>query len=263
MSVKANDIIKIIEEIAPKNICCSWDNVGIMVGDKNADVNKVLIALDCSHSVIKEAIECGADMIITHHPFIFKVIKNLNFDTPLSVKIAEVIKNDILVYSAHTNLDIVDYGTNYTLAQLLELNNVKGLVPMGEDNYMGRFGELKNPVKFRDFIPFVKSKLGTESVVVNGNMDTNITKVALCTGAGADYEFMSKAKEEGCQAYITGDVGYHNAQIAEDLGLCLIDGTHYLTEVIVVDTLRKMLANKVEGVEFIKSAVNGQTLNIV
>ncbi len=263
MSVKAIDIINIINEIAPENICCSWDNVGIMAGDKNSDVNKALIALDCSAAVIDEAVNIGANMIITHHPFIFKAVKNLNFDAPLSVKIAKVIKNDIIVYSAHTNLDIADYGTNYTLAKLLELDNVKGLVPMGDENYMGRQGDLKSPVKFSDFISFVKAKLGAESLVVNGSMDRVIKKVALCTGAGADFEFMSKAKEEGCQAYITGDVGYHNAQIAEDLDLCLIDGTHYLTEVIVVDTLYNILSDKVKGAEFVKSKINGQTLNIV
>ena len=263
MSVNANEIINIIEKIAPKNTCCSWDNVGVMVGDSNKSVNKALIALDCSADVIKEAINKGADMIITHHPFIFKGVKNLDFSSPLSRKIADVIKNDILVYSAHTNLDIADYGTNYTLAHLLELDNIQGLVDMGNDNYMGRYGNVKKTIKFSDYIQFVKSKLGAEKIVVNGNMDTAINRVALCTGAGADFEFMSAAKAKGCQVFITGDVGYHNAQIAEDLDICLIDGTHYLTEVIVVDTLYNILSDKIKNVEFIKSEVNGQTLNIV
>lgn len=263
MSVNANEIIAVIEDIAPKNTCCSWDNVGIMVGDSKSLVTKALISLDCSAEVINEAIEKNADMIITHHPFIFKGIKNLDFSTPLSKKIADVIKNDILVYSAHTNLDIADFGTNCTLAKLLNLTNVKGLVDMGDNNYMGRYGSLEDKMTFSDFIGFVKSKLGAERLVVNGNMDTVISNVALCTGAGADFEFMSAAKEKGCQVFVTGDVGYHNAQIAEDLGICLIDGTHYLTEVIVVDTLHSILCEKIKGVEFIKSDVNGQTLNIV
>lgn len=263
MSVNANEIINTIENFAPKDICCSWDNVGVMVGDSHKEVNKVLIALDCSANVIDEAIKKGADMIITHHPFIFKGIKNLDFSTPLSRKIADVIKNNILVYSAHTNLDIADYGTNYTLAHIFELENIKGLVDMGNNNYMGRYGSIKNPIKFSQFIEFVKLKLGAEKLVVNGNMDTIITNVALCTGAGADFEFMSEAKANNCQVFITGDVGYHNAQIAEDLNICLIDGTHYLTEVVVVDTLYNVLKNKIKNVEFIKSEVNGQTLNIV
>ena len=263
MSVKAKDIIRKMESIAPKEICCNWDNAGVMAGDSDKDVKKVLIALDCSADVIDEAVNIGADMIITHHPFIFKAVKNLDYKNPLAVKIAKVIKNDILVYSAHTNLDIADFGTNYTLAQLLELENTEGLVPMGEGNFMGRAGKLKNEMTFRQFIDFVKEKLGAERFAVNGNMDTIIKKAGLCTGAGADYEFLSKAKELNCDVFITGDVGYHDGQTAEDIRICLIDGTHYLTEVIVVNTLYDILSEEFKNTEFVKSRVNGQTLNIV
>ncbi len=263
MSVKAEDIIKKMESIAPKGICCNWDNVGVMVGDSDKEVKKVLLALDCSADVIDEAVSIDADMIITHHPFIFKAVKNLDYKNPLSIKIAKVIKNDILVYSAHTNLDIADYGTNYTLAEILELEDMEGLVPMGEGNFMGRAGKLKNEMSFGEFIDFVKKKLGAERLVVNGNMDTVVKKVGLCTGAGADHEYLLRAKELGCDAYVTGDVGYHDGQTAEDIGICLIDGTHYLTEVIVVNTIYDILSEEFGNVEFIKSKVNGQTLNIV
>lgn len=263
MSVIAKDIIDILEKIAPIEICCDWDNVGVMVGDKNISVKRAVIALDCSDLVIDEAIEYGANMIITHHPFIFKSIKKLDYSIPLSKKIAKVIKNDILVYSAHTNLDIADFGTNCTLSKLLELKNVQGLMPMSDDNYMGRVGEVENEMVFKDFIDFVKVKLGADKLVVNGDLNTKIKRVGLCTGAGADFEYMSKAKSLGCNVFITGDVGYHDAQIAEDIGICLIDGTHYLTEVIVVNTLFEILNKKFTEVEFIKSKVNGQTLNII
>lgn len=263
MSVKAIDIIEKMRETAPEEICCSWDNVGVMAGDTQREVGKVLIALDCSDGVIDEAIEKGADMIITHHPFIFKPVKNLDFKNTLSRKIAKVIKNDILVYSAHTNLDIADYGTNYTLAYLLELENVEGLVDEGEGRYMGRAGELKNKMTFRQFIDFVKEKLGAERLTVNGDMDRVIAKVGLCTGAGADHKFMSRAKEMGCDVFVTGDVGYHDGQTAEDIGICLVDGTHYMTEVIVVKSLYDILSKEFKDVEFIMSGVNGQTLNIV
>ncbi len=261
MSVKAVEIIEKLESIAPKEICCSWDNVGIMAGDSLSEIKKAVIALDCSDAVIDEAIEKGANMIITHHPFIFKPVKNLDCSAPLSKKIYKIIKNDILVYSAHTNLDIADYGTNYTLAELIELENVEGLCPMGENNFMGRVGNLKKEMSFAEFIKFVKAKLGAERFVVNGDMDAVIKKVGLCTGAGSEY--LALAKKMGCDVYITGDVGYHNAQTAEDLEICLIDGTHYLTEVIVVNTLYEILSKEFNDVEFIRSNVNGQTLNIV
>ncbi len=263
MSVTANEIIKKLEQTAPKELCCEWDNVGIMSGDAGKSVDTVLIALDCTENVIDEAIAKGADMIITHHPFIFKPIKNLDYSRPLSRRIAKVIKNDILVYSAHTNLDIADYGTNYTLAKLLELKDTKGLVPMGEGAYMGRIGELKEKMTFSELIAFVKDKLCAEHITVNGDMARGIKKVALCTGAGADYDFLLCAKNMGADAYITGDVGYHDAQNAEELDICLIDATHYLTEVIVVQTLFELLSSAFEEVRFIKSDIKGQTLNIV
>ncbi len=263
MSVTANDIIKKLEQTAPKELCCEWDNVGIMSGDGSKSVSTVLVALDCTENVIDEAIAKGADMIITHHPFIFKSIKNLDYSNPLSRRIAKVIKNDLLVYSAHTNLDIADYGTNYTLAKLLELENTKGLVPMGEGAYMGRIGELREEMTFSELIAFVKDKLCAEYITVNGDMPRSIKKVALCTGAGADYDFLLCAKNMGADAYITGDVGYHDAQNAENMDICLIDATHYLTEVIVVRTLCDLLSSAFEDVSFISSEVRGQTLNIV
>lgn len=262
MSVKACEIIKKLEEIAPKELCCDWDNVGIMAGDKYTNVNKVLLSLDCSADVIDEAIDKGADMIVTHHPFIFKPIKNLDYSSPLALKIAKVIKNDILVYSAHTNLDIADYGTNYTLAKLLELENTEGLIPMG-DAFMGRIGDLKNKMTFSELIDFVKEKLNAEHITVNGDLKREISRVGLCTGAGADFDFMLKAKSMGAEAYITGDVGYHDGQNAEDLDISLIDATHYLTEVIVVNTLYDILSSEFKDVEFIISEIKGQTLNIV
>lgn len=263
MSVKAIEIINLMREIAPENTCCSWDNVGIMAGDSNKEVNKVLIALDCTEGVIDEAINTQSDMIITHHPFIFKAIKNLDMSKPLSRKIYKVIKNNIVVYSAHTNLDMADFGTNYTLANLLELKDIEGLSPMGNDLFMGKIGTLPNTMTFRELIDYVKEKLNANNLVVNGNMDTVIDKVGLCTGAGADYEFLDTAVSKGAKAYITGDVGYHDGQLAEDFGICVIDATHYLTEVIVVDTLYNVLSDKFKNIEFLKSKVNGQTLNVV
>lgn len=263
MSVKASEIIKKLEETAPVGLCCEWDNVGIMAGDSSKAVSSVLIALDCTDTVIEEAIAKGADMIITHHPFIFKPVKNLDYSSPLSRRIAKVIKKDILVYSAHTNLDIAEYGTNYTLAKVLGLRNTEGLVPESEGAYMGRIGELEEKMSFSELINYVKQKLGAEHITVNGNMSREIKKVALCTGAGADYSFMLRARDMGADAYITGDVGYHDAQNAQDMDICLIDATHYLTEVIVTETLCTLLSSAFEEVRFIKSEVKGQTLNIV
>ncbi len=260
MSVSIKNIIEHLELLAPKSFAEGWDNVGLMIGDENTEVSKVLVALDCRDEVIDEAIEKGAELIITHHPFIFKGIKNIDQKFPLSRKIAKAIKNNIAVYSAHTNLDIADGGTNTVLADLLELENTEGLLPIRDNLFLGRTGYLKNEMSFYEFALEVKNKLGADSLTVNGDPKRIIKKVGLCTGKACDTDFLAAAAEKGCDVYISGDMGYHDAQNAEDLGLCIIDGTHYLTEVIVVPELCRYIKEKFKDIDVIISNINGQTL---
>lgn len=260
MSVRVKDIIEHVEGLAPKSLAEAWDNVGLMVGDENADVSKILVALDCRDEIIDEAIEKGANLIITHHPFIFKGIKNLNCKMPLARKIVKAVKNDIAVYSAHTNLDIAEGGTNTTLADLLELENTEGLLSVDKDVFLGRTGYIKNEMTFKEFAVYVKKKLGADSLNINGDLNRKIKKVGLCTGKGCDMDLLAAAAEKGCDVYISGDIGYHDAQNAEDMGLCLIDGTHYLTEVIIVKKLCIYIKEKFKDIDVIGSEINGQTL---
>ncbi len=260
MSVKIKDIIEHIEKLAPKTLAESWDNVGLMVGDENENVTKILVALDCRDKVIDEAVEKGANLIITHHPFIFKGIKSLDYNIPISRRIVKAVKNDIAVYSAHTNLDIAEGGTNTVLAELLELENIEGLLPTGENTFLGKTGYLKNEMTFKEFVLFVKKKLKANSLAINGDMNRSIKKIGLCTGKACDMDFLSLAVEKECDAYISGDIGYHDAQTAEDLGICIIDGTHYLTEVIAVPEICKYIRKKFSQLDVIASEVNGQTL---
>lgn len=260
MSVKIMDIIAHLEKLAPESLAESWDNVGLMTGEENTEATKVLVALDCRSEVIDEAIEKGANLIVTHHPFIFKGIKNLNYKTPHSRKIVKAIKNDIAIYSAHTNLDIAEGGTNTVLAKLLELENIEGLLPVGENAFLGKTGYLKNKMTFKEFALFVKEKLGADSLTINGDLNRDVKKIGLCTGKACDMDFLSVACEKGCDVYISGDIGYHDAQNAEDMGICIIDGTHYLTEVIVVPELCRYIKTEFKGIEVIESEINGQTL---
>lgn len=263
MSIKCQEIILAMETLAPPNLAENWDNVGLMLGSKNSDINKILFALDCSENVIDEAIEIGANMIITHHPFIFKSIKNIDFDTPIGKKIRKATINNINIYSAHTNLDIAEGGTNTTLSNILELNHVTGLFPTGESSFLGKMGYLKYEMTLVELANFVKEKLNLKHLVISGDKSTKIKKVGLCTGKGTDADFMQIAKNNDCQCYITGDLGYHDAQYAQDIGLCVIDGTHYFTEVLIVPVLCEYIKNKVSNVECICSKINGQTLDIL
>ncbi len=260
MSVRLKYITEYIEELAPKYLAETWDNVGLMVGDENTEVSKILVALDCRDEILDEAIEKGADMIITHHPFIFKGIKNMDYKMPLARKIAKAVKNDIAIYSAHTNLDIAEGGTNTVLARLLDLENTEGLMPAGEGTFLGRTGYIKDDMTFGEFALYTKEKLGADSLNINGDLNRKVKKAGLCTGKGCDMDMLVTAAEKGCDVYISGDIGYHDAQNAEDLGLCLIDGTHYLTEVIVVPEICRYIKEKFKDIEVIASEINGQTL---
>lgn len=263
MYVKAKDVINYLEELAPKSLAEKWDNPGIMVGDSNMCVKKILFALDASEAVVDEAILLNADMIITHHPMIFKGTKSIDQSTALGRKIYKAIKNDIVIYSAHTNLDIAEGGTNTVLANTIGLSNIEPLLDLENNTTIGKVGELKQSVSFIDFINDFKVKLNAKYLAVNGDLQKQIKRIGLCTGKASSAEYILAAKKKNCDLYITGDVGYHDAQVAEENEICLIDGTHYLTEVLVVPELCKYIKERLNDVECVCSTVNGQTINII
>jgi dinuclear metal center YbgI/SA1388 family protein len=263
MSVKCSEIIKLMEKYAPAYLAEDWDNVGLMVGESDAEVSRILVALDATDAVVEEAIEKKADIIVTHHPFLFRAIKNVTDGTPVGNRIIKLIRNNISVFSAHTNLDSAQGGTNDTLAHLIGLEAIEGLADIHEEENaaMGRIGTLEKEMSFGELVERVKSAIGADRLSVCGDTDRIIKRVGICTGKGASY--MAEAKAKGANVFITGDFGYHEGQTAQELDLCVIDGTHYLTEVIVVPVICEYLKNNITGVEVIASEVNGQTLTII
>lgn len=237
--MNVEDIIKKIEDFAPQNLSLEWDNTGFLCGDINRDVHRVLLALDVNLKTISEAIQNKCDMIISHHPMFFKGIKKIDFLSPEGKAVELLIKNDILVFSAHTNMDAAENGINQRLAELFELLDIKVLEPVGEKTGIGRFGTLKKEMSIEAFSELVKEKLDTPFVKVSGGK--NIKKLAICSGSGAEYFHL--AKENGCDALLTSDVKYHNALDAEENGICLIDAGHFPTEKIVCDIFKEILGD--------------------
>jgi len=132
--VMNNDVFKIVEELAPKELAYDWDNVGLQVGSHNKRVNRIMVTLDVLENVVDEAIEKDVDLIIAHHPLIFKPLKQLNHDTVKGKIINKLIKHDITVYATHTNLDIAKGGVNDMLADVLHIKGVKPLVPVKNES---------------------------------------------------------------------------------------------------------------------------------
>lgn len=345
MHTNADKIIKIMEHIAPEKWAEPWDNVGLLVGQKHKMIQNVLVALEVTDAVVDEAIEKNVDMIIVHHPLIFKAMKTITDDDPISKMVIKLIKNDINLYVAHTNLDASPEGTSAYLAEVLELSDIKVLdeslsaqwfkihvyVPIdqteqvkkamfdhgagkiqtydhcaytiegqgqfrplegskpfiGQENSLtqvaevkievmvpehllnpvveamikahpyevpaydvfktervfstggiGVHGKLKKPLTLLDLSQQVKALLNLQHLKFVGKEDQMMHRVSIVTGAGADYMKLAKIKSD---VLITGDVKYHEAQDALQMGLALIDGGHYETEVFYMSRLKEIL----------------------
>lgn len=271
MSVKCKRIIEELNKLAPEHLAEDWDNVGLIIGDVEQEISKILIALDAIPEVIDEAIENKVDLIITHHPFIFQAIKTIRTDNSLGKSIYNLIKNNIAVYSAHTNLDIAYGGINDVLAQLLELDNICILSEFyseecsNEKKYgMGRVGTVKTTSTLDEYARFVKDKLGLSNIRIVGQPNLKVNRVALTTGSGISY--IHEAVNKNADVYITGDVKFHDAQKALQSGIAIIDAGHYGTENIIVPVIKRYLQKIQEQdteLDIILSKVNGDPFKAI
>lgn len=268
MSVICADIISMMEKLAPLYLAESWDNVGLIIGRRDRVITKILIALDATAEVVDEAVKIGAELIITHHPVIFKSITEVSDTTPLGKKLLKLIENKICVYSMHTNLDIAWGGTNDEFAERIGLTNIEPMiisdtaVESGIVQAIGRKGILQNPISLESFAAFVKEKIGLDCIRFAGEADRIVKTVGLSTGSGSNVKNFREAIKHGCNVFITGDIRFHEAQEALSLGLALIDATHYASENLIVNKinnyLRLELNEKNIDISVINSLVDGQ-----
>ena len=235
------NISDFINSIAPYDTQCEWDNCGILVGDKDKAVKKIGFSLDLTSEVLNYAKENGVDLIITHHPIIFRPVKkilkgNLAYDLALS---------GISAISAHTCFDCADGGVNDILCELLGIINAEG-VPDEECKIpMARIGEIE-PMKSVDFAKKVADALGTACRVADG--ENIIKRVAVCGGAGAD-DFLFASAEMGADAIVTGEIKHHIFLAAKEIGITAIQAGHFETENPAVSVLMKYINNEFKDVE--------------
>ena len=245
------DILNFIEGIAPPYMKMDWDNCGLLCGRKNKEVRKILVALDPFRNVVQEAIDLGADLIVTHHPLIFRSpLMAVNEDTETGRLVLELMEHGIAAINAHTNLDLAPGGVNDVLAQTLGLQNIQIINPI--DNYgLLRCGTVaEQPLSA--FLTAVKENLHCEGIryVDNGKP---VRKVAVGGGSCADE--MQEALEVGCDTFVTADVKYNQFRTAYELGLNLIDAGHFHTENPTMPILAEKLAAQFPevSVEFSKN----------
>ncbi|MCL2841567.1 MAG: Nif3-like dinuclear metal center hexameric protein [Defluviitaleaceae bacterium] len=232
-----NNIIEAMEKWAPLSLAEEWDNCGLLIGDCHAPAKKILVALDVTEAVISEAVDGEFDFIISHHPLIYNPVKNISAADILGRKILTLIKHGIGCYAAHTNLDKAIGGVNDCLAEKLNLQNTSPLVEEEWGVGIGRVGELSQEVTLHDFIDYVKNVLNLPEIRFSGNPHHIIKTVGLCGGDGSGGRYVRAAVDKKCDVYITGDFRYHSAQEAKDLGLNILDITHYSSEVLVIDAI--------------------------
>lgn len=254
MSYKVKDIAGEMEKFAPPKLKESYDNVGLMVGSNEKEVKKVLLALDCTKAVIEEAVENNVDLIITHHPLLFRKPSRIVKEDLLGYKVIELIKNDISLYSSHTNLDSVTGGINDEIVNILGFSKGKLLesinMPGYEDCGIGRLVKLTEEMKLEDLIDLIKEKLGIKDLrVVKGN--GTVKKIAIINGSGQD--FINKAVQRGADCIITGDTTYHFASDYKEMGISIIDAGHFSTEWCVFLKVMDKIKYKFNDIDFIVS----------
>ena len=252
---KVIDIIDFMEKLAPTNLKEDFDNVGLMVGDREQKIKKVLLALDCTMEVIEEAKENNIDLILTHHPLIFKKPSSITTDTMQGRKIIELIKNNISLYSSHTNFDSVNEGLNHTITKILGFNNSEILEVNKNDKTagLGRIVDLEKQIELNSLIDLIKDKLSIKNMrIVDGKEP--IKKVAIINGSGQG--FIDKALRKGANCIITGDTTYHFASDYRELGVTIIDIGHFSSEWITFIEAIKSIKDNFEDLEFMISEKN-------
>lgn len=243
--VLVRDILAWLDDFAPFRYAASWDQCGLQVGDPEASVERLLVALDPNSATLKEARDLACQCLVSHHPLLFQPLKAVRADHfPGNLVIAAVV-GGIHLIAAHTNVDAVRDGTNEVLGARLSVIQMEPLegdaARVGEDRYggMGRMGVLPQGMTFAELVAKAGDALGGITIKAVGDATRQVVRVALCSGSGGS--LLEQAIRAGVDVFITGDIKYHDAQRAVEAGLALIDVGHFASEQIVVRPLAAFL----------------------
>ena len=249
--MKCREIQKILETQSPLSYALSWDNVGLLAGSEKKEIQKIYIALDAVDSVIDAALSAQADLLLTHHPLIFKGIRQITAEDFIGRRLIRLIQNDVCYYAMHTNFDVK--GMADLSAAMLGLEDTEPLdvtvVENGGKEGIGRVGSLMEPMSAGHCARFVKAAFSIDKVRVYGDLERVIKRVAVCPGSGKGE--IQNALLKGAQVLITGDIGHHDGIDAAAMGLCIIDAGHYGIEHIFIRYMKEYLESCCSGVEIL------------
>lgn len=246
--MRCGTIIELLQGLAPEEWACGWDNPGLLAGRMDKEVGCIYIALDATDETVEAAIQAGADMLLTHHPLVFKAVKKVNDQDFITRRLVRLIQADISYYAMHTNFD----GAPGCMADLaagrigieggvpLEVTGERDGVPFG----IGKAGLLREPQTVSGLARRVKEAFGLPFVLAYGLKEVpgKVTRAAVCPGSGGSE--IENAIALGAQVFITGDISHHQAIDAAARGLAVIDGGHYGLEHIFVDFMEGFLRER-------------------
>lgn len=242
---RLRELTTYLEEIAPSHLQESYDNSGLITGHPNMEVTGVIVSLDSTEEVIDEAIEKGANVIVAHHPIVFSGLKRFTGANYIERTIIKAIKNDIAIYSIHTNLDNVkSNGVNAKIAEKLGLENIQILVPKFPDEKeigAGMVGFLPNEMGQEDFLKMVKTSMKAACLKYTKWLKPKVKKIGLCGGSGSF--LLDQAIAQDCDVFLTSDFKYHQFFDANEK-LVIIDIGHYETEQFTIDLLVEIITDK-------------------
>lgn len=228
--MKIKDIARIIEDFAPLRLQEDYDNAGFQVGNPEDTVTAILLCLDVTEEIVAEAVKRSCNLIVSHHPLIFRGLKSLTGADQTQRIVMEALRSGVSIYSAHTNLDSTQDGVSYEMANQLNLKNIEVLVPSNADPNIGLgvIGETQAPVPQLEFLRKAKETFSVKALRFSGQTQHLVVRrVALCGGSGAS--FIRDALKKGADAYLTGDIKYHD-YTTYGLDMLLADIGHYESE---------------------------------
>ncbi len=235
--MKIYDIIKEMEELSPIYCAEEWDNIGLLIGNKQSEAKAVLVTLDVTPKVINEAIQKGVNLIISHHPLIFKPLVKITEDDYIGSMVLKLVRSGISLYSAHTNFDSASGGLNDILCNMISLRDLEVLsnelhFNEGGTYGIGRVAHISEEITIEKLINKLKTALNIDNVIYTGDEKRKVSKIAVCTGSGGS--LVQDCINKNIDVFITGEIKYHEAQIAVENGVDIIVLGHYESEFIFV-----------------------------
>jgi dinuclear metal center YbgI/SA1388 family protein len=248
-AIPLDAVCQVLAQIAPLRLAESWDNVGLLIGDRSQRVQRVMTCLTITPAVVEEAVQRHVDLIVTHHPLPFKPLAKLTSDTTTGRMLLKLIAAEVAVYSAHTAFDSASNGINALWAQGLGLQQIAPLIvaPDAADPSVGsgRYGQLLEPTAIDALAKSAATVVGVDKFRIVGT-GAAIRKVAIACGSGGS--FLSAASMRGCQALITGEATFHICLEAEALGIALVLLGHYASERFAMERIVPLLRSELSTI---------------